>query len=87
MQEGHLKEQNYGADWGDYATFVEEMRTKAKQLEVDLLLIDTGDLHDGAGLSDATELNGEENNQLFEKIDYDILTPGNHELYLSEVTY
>ena len=63
------------------------MRAKAKRLQVDLLLVDTGDLHDGAGLSDATELNGEENNQLFEKIDYDVLTPGNHELYLSEVTY
>jgi len=63
------------------------MRAKARRLEVDLLLVDTGDLHDGAGLSDATTLNGEENNQLFEKIDYDILTPGNHELYLSEITY
>ena len=63
------------------------MRAKAKRLQVDLLLVDTGDLHDGAGLSDATELNGEENNQLFEKIDYDVLTPGNHELYLSEITY
>ena len=63
------------------------MKAKARRLKVDLLLIDTGDLHDGTGLSDATELNGAESNQLFEKIDYDILTPGNHEFYLSEVTY
>lgn len=63
------------------------MRAKARRLQVDLLLVDTGDLHDGTGLSDATKLNGEESNQLFEKIDYDVLTPGNHELYLSEITY
>ena len=47
------------------------MRAKAKRLQVDLLLLDTGDLHDGAGLSDATDPNGEGNNQLFEKIDYE----------------
>jgi 2',3'-cyclic-nucleotide 2'-phosphodiesterase (5'-nucleotidase family) len=40
--EGHLKEENYGADWGDYASFVRHMRRKADDLEVDLLLVDTG---------------------------------------------
>lgn len=42
IQEGHLKEQNYGADWGDYASFVKSMRAKAKAYDVDLLLIDCG---------------------------------------------
>jgi hypothetical protein len=42
LQEGHLKEQNYGADWGDYVSFVKHMRTKAKNYDVDLLLVDTG---------------------------------------------
>jgi 2',3'-cyclic-nucleotide 2'-phosphodiesterase (5'-nucleotidase family) len=50
--EGHLKEQNYGADWGDFASFSIQMKAKAADLGVDLLLIDTGDLHDGNGLSD-----------------------------------
>lgn len=85
--EGHLKEQNYGADWGDYASFVKHMRAKAKAYDVDLLLVDSGDLHDGAGLSDATHPNGLDSNELFEEIDYDVLTPGNHELYEAEVTY
>jgi 2',3'-cyclic-nucleotide 2'-phosphodiesterase (5'-nucleotidase family) len=40
--EGHLKEHNYGADWGDFVSFVRDMRQKACSYEVDLLLIDTG---------------------------------------------
>lgn len=40
--EGHLKERNYGADWGDYVSFVKHMRDKADELDVDLLLVDTG---------------------------------------------
>jgi len=40
--EGHLKEKNYGADWGDYVSFVKDMRKKAKAYDVDLLLVDTG---------------------------------------------
>ena len=85
--EGHLKEQNYGADWGDYVSFTRTMKSKARSLGVDLLLIDTGDLHDGAGLSDATSPNGLLSNPIFETIDYDLLTIGNHELYESEISY
>jgi 2',3'-cyclic-nucleotide 2'-phosphodiesterase (5'-nucleotidase family) len=40
--EGHIKEKNYGADWGDWISFVKHMRRKAKKLGVDLLLVDTG---------------------------------------------
>lgn len=40
--EGHLKEQNYGADWGDYVTFTRRMKQRAGNLGVDLLLLDTG---------------------------------------------
>jgi len=40
--EGHLKEPNYGADWGDFVSFTKAMRDKAKALGVDLLLIDSG---------------------------------------------
>ena len=66
--EGHIKEQNYGADWGDYKSFVKDMRKKADDLNVDLLVIDTGDLHDGAGLSDATSPNGVQSNPIFENV-------------------
>jgi hypothetical protein len=40
--EGHIKEQNYGADWGDFASFSKHMKHKAGSLGVDLLIIDTG---------------------------------------------
>lgn len=40
--EGHIKEKNYGADWGDWVSFVKHMRTEATKLDVDLLLVDTG---------------------------------------------
>ncbi|KAF1350342.1 hypothetical protein EJ07DRAFT_139268 [Lizonia empirigonia] len=85
--EGHIKEQNYGADWGDYVSFTRHMKQKANKLGVDLLLVDTGDLHDGAGLSDATSPNGLISNPIFENVDYDLLTIGNHELYVTEIAY
>lgn len=85
--EGHLKEHNYGADWGDFVSFTKDMKKKASSYGVDLLLVDTGDLHDGAGLSDATSPNGKVSNIIFENIDYDVLTIGNHELYLTDIAY
>lgn len=63
------------------------MRARAKELGVDLLIVDTGDLHDGAGLSDATEVDGEVSNVIFQRLDYDVLTIGNHELYYADVAY
>jgi 2',3'-cyclic-nucleotide 2'-phosphodiesterase (5'-nucleotidase family) len=44
-------------------------------------------LHDGAGLSDATTPNGNVSNIIFENLDYDLLTIGNHELYVTEIAY
>ena len=40
--EGHLKEQNYGADWGDWVSFVKRMNQTAQDAGVDLLVVDTG---------------------------------------------
>ncbi|EHK97682.1 hypothetical protein M7I_6567 [Glarea lozoyensis 74030] len=85
--EGHLKEQNYGADWGDFVSFSRHMVQKAGNLGVDLLLVDTGDLHDGNGLSDAALPNGVLSNPIFDEIQYDALTIGNHELYISDIAY
>ncbi|PFH55572.1 hypothetical protein XA68_18029 [Ophiocordyceps unilateralis] len=85
--EGHIKERNYGADWGDFVSFARRMKQTACHLGVDLLLVDTGDLHDGTGLSDATAVDGAESMPIFDQIDYDLLTIGNHELYVSEVAY
>jgi 2',3'-cyclic-nucleotide 2'-phosphodiesterase (5'-nucleotidase family) len=44
--EGHIKEQNYGADWGDFVSFTRHMKRKAQRLGVDLLLVDTGEFSD-----------------------------------------
>ena len=106
--EGHIKEQNYGADWGDWVSFVKHFNQTAVDAGVDLLVVDTGwsssftfrgleinvvlinylgDLHDGAGLSDATPVNGQISNPIFENINYDLLTIGNHELYVTEIAY
>jgi 2',3'-cyclic-nucleotide 2'-phosphodiesterase (5'-nucleotidase family) len=74
--EGHIKEKNYGADWGDYVTFARHMKHKAGNMGVDLLIVDTGDLHDGTGLSDATNPDGEDSNEVFKELDYDLLTIG-----------
>jgi 2',3'-cyclic-nucleotide 2'-phosphodiesterase (5'-nucleotidase family) len=74
---GHLKEKNYGADWGDYVTFAKHMKHKAGNMGVDLLIVDTGDLHDGTGLSDTTTPDGKVSNQIFNELsDYDLLTIG-----------
>jgi 2',3'-cyclic-nucleotide 2'-phosphodiesterase (5'-nucleotidase family) len=52
---------------------------------VDLLLVDSGDLHDGTGLSDGFPAGGvdaHDSNQFFAELPYDILAIGNHELYI-----
>ncbi|GKZ21543.1 hypothetical protein AbraIFM66951_006725 [Aspergillus brasiliensis] len=84
--EGHLNEVNYGADWGDFVSFVQHMRDKADRLKVDLLVVDTGDIVTGNGLSDLTTPQGYESNRLFRNLEYDLLTIGNNDLYNSKVT-
>ncbi|SOV01475.1 uncharacterized protein UDID_00948 [Ustilago sp. UG-2017a] len=86
-------EPSYSADWGDWASFTSKMRTKAHSEGRDLLLVDTGDLHDGNGIADGfppynkdepggkEAVDGHVSNQIFAMVDYDLLTIGNHELY------
>jgi 2',3'-cyclic-nucleotide 2'-phosphodiesterase (5'-nucleotidase family) len=52
------------------------MKHKAHRERRDLLLIDTGDLHDGTGLSDTTTLDGEITDEIFKNVDYDVLSVG-----------
>lgn len=70
---------------GDYKSFITHMRQKSDSLNVDLLVVDTGDLHDGNGDTDATSPNGVKALPIYEQLDYDLLTIGNHELYLSDI--
>ncbi|GAM40376.1 hypothetical protein TCE0_039f12680 [Talaromyces pinophilus] len=76
--DGHANIPSWGADWGDFVSFVMHMKDKALRKKVDLLLIDSGDFHDGGGLSDSTSPKGAVSDSIFENIDYDILTIGNH---------
>ncbi|KAJ7770978.1 Metallo-dependent phosphatase-like protein [Mycena maculata] len=86
---GHQKqsfpEPNYSGTWGDYAAFVNHMRELAVEKDVDLLLVDSGDLHDGTGLTDGFPPGGvdaRDSNEFFKQIPYDVLAIGNHELYI-----
>ncbi|GJJ69459.1 hypothetical protein EMPS_01805 [Entomortierella parvispora] len=83
--EGHIQEASYSADFGDFASFLYHMRQQADHRRKDLMVVDSGDLHDGNGLSDATPLDASASNPLFEKVNYDALSIGNHELYLNDV--
>ena len=78
---GHLLEPSFGADWGDLISFTQHARRLADEAGVDILVVDSGDRHDGNGLSDATSPKGELTERLFTKLDYDVVSIGNHELY------
>ncbi|KAK4629618.1 hypothetical protein CLAFUW4_07823 [Fulvia fulva] len=82
---GHLLDENYSADYGDFADFVSKMKAKADVLGVDLLLVDSGDLHDGTGFGDVTTPNGKFTLPIFKRLPYDLLSIGNHELYTTQI--
>lgn len=82
----HLLQPDYDADWGDFVTFFSSFRESRLDDTQDLILIDSGDKHDGNGLSDATQPNGIDTTKIFNEQDYDLLTLGNHELYVPEST-
>lgn len=81
---GHLNQKTYSGDWGDFVSFAHHLKQKARQNGQDLLLVDSGDRHDGNGLLDITSPNGARSLPIFIEQDYDLLTLGNHELYLAE---
>lgn len=78
---GHILEREFSGDWGDFVSFQERMREIADQKQVDLITVDTGDRHDGNGLSDASKHDGSLSLPVFCEVDYDVVTIGNHELY------
>ncbi|KAL4913047.1 Metallo-dependent phosphatase-like protein [Aspergillus aurantiobrunneus] len=63
--DGHANVPSWGGDWGTLA-------------RVDLLLVDSGDFHDGGGLSDSTDPKGSVSDSIFQNVDYDLVTVGNH---------
>ncbi|KAJ7156964.1 Metallo-dependent phosphatase-like protein [Mycena crocata] len=84
-QKASFPEPNYSGDFGDFASFVAHMKELAVKKDVDLLLVDSGDLHDGTGLSDGFPTGGvdaHDSNEFFKQLPYDVLAIGNHELYI-----
>ncbi|KAF4598848.1 hypothetical protein EYR38_007256 [Pleurotus pulmonarius] len=84
-QEPSLPEPNYSGDFGDLASFVTHMKQIALQRDVDLLLVDSGDLHDGTIklIQDVVMLlnyTRTQSNQFLAKLPYDVMAIGNHEL-------
>ncbi|KAI9495704.1 Metallo-dependent phosphatase-like protein [Zychaea mexicana] len=61
------------------------MKEKARSLKKDLFVVDTGDTHDGNGLSDVTSPHGKITQPMLAHVPYDLLTIGNHELYTNDV--
>lgn len=89
-QKSSFPEPNYSGDFGDFASFVAHMKQIAKERDVDLLLVDSGDLHDGTGISDGFPAGGvdaHDSNKFFQQLPYDVLAIGNHELYVYANTY
>lgn len=80
---GHLQEPQYSADWGDYISFAHHLHKRADEDGSDLLLIDTGDRVEGNGLYDASNPKGEYTFDIFKHQHIDVITSGNHELYLA----
>ncbi|KAF8733290.1 hypothetical protein AX14_003932 [Amanita brunnescens Koide BX004] len=83
-QKSSFPEPNYSGDLGDFFSFVAHMKRFSRERDVDLLVVDTGDLHDGTGLSDGYPpggVDGHESNEIFKQLPYDVLAIGNHELY------
>ncbi|KAK6875018.1 hypothetical protein K6H11_001186 [Candida tropicalis] len=78
---GHINQAIYHGNWGDFISFTSHLREIADSKGQDLIIIDSGDRHDGNGFSDITKPNGIKSIPIFNKGDYDLLTIGNHELY------
>ncbi|CAD6892464.1 unnamed protein product [Tilletia controversa] len=86
-------EPQYSADLASWASFSSHMKQNARSKAIDLLVVDSGDLYDGNGLSDGypnippgqpnheQAVQGHVAGKLISLIDYDLLTIGNHELY------
>lgn len=83
---GHLNQKQYSSDWGDFISLHANLLSDLNNQGSDLLLVDTGDRHDGNGLSDLTYPNGELSSKIFMMMDYDLITVGNHELYREEIS-
>ena len=78
-----MQEPQYSADWGDYVSFTTHLRSRSKVDGSDILVIDTGDRLEGNGLYDGSVPPGKYTYDIFKNQAVDIMTCGNHELYIN----
>lgn len=78
---GHPHIPVLNADFGDWASLLEHMRHIFREKNEEFLVFDSGDLIEGTGLSDITNIHGE---FIFPAVsmvrDYTALTMGNHDI-------
>ena len=55
---GHPHQAELDADFGDFLSLIEHLHTQADANNDHFLLFDSGDLIEGTGLSDATDIHG-----------------------------
>ena len=78
---GHLHQPDLDADFGDLYSFISHLKNYAdKSKYSEFLVLDTGDLIEGTGLSDATPIHGQDISPIAQQIPYDAMTVGNHDL-------
>ncbi|KAK9898687.1 Metallo-dependent phosphatase [Cystobasidium minutum MCA 4210] len=79
----NIPEASYSASIADVYSFKEHLCNKARELGVDVLLVDSGDTVDGNGFVDAdtSGVKGRMARRILGQIGIDIATTGNHELY------
>ncbi|KAI8614874.1 Metallo-dependent phosphatase-like protein [Chytriomyces sp. MP71] len=78
----------YSATFADFVSFVDGMRGVAASKNVELFVVDSGDQHDGTALGDnlkAQAVGGALTMPVIEYADYDVLSIGNHELYVNDI--
>ena len=78
---GHPHTPELDADFGDFASLLEHLYAQAASAGVELLLFDSGDLIEGTGLSDASDVHGQYIFPIVQMVaNYTAITIGNHDL-------
>mmetsp|Transcript_37576 Transcript_37576/g.88787 ORF Transcript_37576/g.88787 Transcript_37576/m.88787 type:complete len:549 (+) Transcript_37576:112-1758(+) len=78
---GHAHEAKDEAGYPDVLAFVQHLQSMAWKEGKDLFLFNSGDIVDGTGLSDATQVRGVLITPIIQQMPFTALTSGNHELY------
>ena len=79
---GHGPNDHDNADYGDVLSFYQHLKEHCRQRNMDLWFVNNGDWIDGTGLSMNSDI--QHLTPLLEKMPWDAMNVGNHELYKSQ---